>query len=62
MASLDFFIRKFGAARGKKKYNAYHQEYRNQNRTKLALYQRNRRAAQKGSIQAPSQPSEVIPS
>ena len=47
MASLAFFIKKFGARQGRKEYNAYHKKYRKLNRKKLALYQRNRRASKK---------------
>jgi hypothetical protein len=56
MASLDFFITKYGAVRGRAKYNSYHQKYRKLNRKKLAAYQRERRALQKASIDGLSQP------
>jgi hypothetical protein len=62
MASLEFFIRKFGARRGREEYNAYHQKYRKRNRKKLALYQRNRRAAQKASIDGLSDAFSAIQS
>jgi hypothetical protein len=46
MASLTFYIQKFGKREGRKKYNAYHRDYKKQNRDKINAA---RRAARKAS-------------
>jgi len=44
MASLDFYMRTFGKRDGRKRYNAYHREYKKKNRAKINAA---RRAARK---------------
>jgi hypothetical protein len=38
MASLGWYQKKFGKRAGRKKYNAYHQAYRNTRKLKLRAY------------------------
>jgi hypothetical protein len=47
MASLDFYIRKFGRREGRKKYNAFHREYKKQHRDKINAARRAARKAHK---------------
>jgi hypothetical protein len=47
MASLSTYINKFGAVRGRKMYNAYHREYKKQNRDKINAARRGTRKASK---------------
>jgi hypothetical protein len=62
MPSLQLLIEKHGQKKGRRLYNAFHKGYRKRNAKKLAKYARDRRAAQKASNNAPSEPSQVIPS
>ena len=38
MASLAWYIRKFGKTAGRKEYNAYHRAYRKTRRKKMSTY------------------------
>jgi hypothetical protein len=40
MASLSFFVQKFGRREGRKQYNLYHAEYRRKHRKKITAYNR----------------------
>jgi hypothetical protein len=47
MASLTFYIQKFGRREGRKKYNAYHRKYKKRNRDKINAARRKARKAHK---------------
>jgi hypothetical protein len=47
MASRDFYIKKYGKRLGTKKYNAYHRDYKKQNRDKINAARRKARKAHK---------------
>jgi hypothetical protein len=42
MVPIDWYIRKYGKALGRKKYNAYQRDYRRKNSVKLRAYWRKR--------------------
>jgi hypothetical protein len=54
MASLKFYIEKFGKTQGRKEYNAYHRQYRKHNQERMRKYWRDFHALQKASKQAVS--------
>lgn len=35
MASLAYYVREFGKREGRKRYNAYHRDYKKKNRAKI---------------------------
>ena len=43
MASLTYYVRTFGKREGRKRYNAYHREYKRKNRVKLNAARRKAR-------------------
>jgi hypothetical protein len=45
MASLKFYIEKFGLIRGRKAYNAFHRKYRKENKPHMLEYWKSRRVA-----------------
>jgi len=47
MASLAYYERAFGKREGRKRYNAYHREYKKKNRTKINAARRAVRKALK---------------
>jgi hypothetical protein len=47
MASLSTYINKYGAREGRKQYNAFHREYKKQNRVKINAARRKARKASK---------------
>jgi len=47
MASLKFYIEKFGPVRGRKAYNAFHRKHRKANKPHMLEYWKSRRGAQK---------------
>jgi len=49
MASLKSYIEKFGEIRGRKKYNAFHRQYRKDNKPRMLKYWRNYRKRQKAN-------------
>jgi hypothetical protein len=49
MANLQSYINKYGRREGKKKYNAWHREYRQLNIEKMRKYWRTYRAARKAA-------------
>lgn len=49
MASLDFYIRRYGTKEGRERYNEYHRAYRKTHRRKLRAYWRDRKKAQKAA-------------
>lgn len=40
MASLSTYINKFGVREGRRQYNAFHREYKKQNREKINIARR----------------------
>jgi hypothetical protein len=50
MASLKFYIHKYGAVRGREAYNAFHRRYRKANKPHMLKYWKSRREARKGSL------------
>jgi hypothetical protein len=42
MASLTFYVEKYGRREGKKRYNAYHRRYKRRNREQINAAQRER--------------------
>jgi len=50
MASLNWYQKKFGKREGRRKYNAFHREYREKHAPELSLYWKNRRAQKRGKV------------
>jgi hypothetical protein len=49
MANLESYVRKYGKKEGRKKYNAWHVEYRKRNKPRMLKYWKSRRALQKAN-------------
>jgi hypothetical protein len=50
MASLKVYVEKLGKVRGRKEYNAFHRQYRIDNKKKFLKYWRDYRIRQKARI------------
>jgi len=61
MASLNFFIKKHGAKKGRKLYNEYHREYWARNHDRLVIYYRDYRKRGKVSNSSPSGAHSLSP-
>jgi hypothetical protein len=61
MASLAFYIGKYGEIRGRKAYNTFHRRYRKANKPRMLEYWKSRREAQKANKDGASRASELSP-